>query len=170
MILLCFPENGHGAPIMDRATPKKCVFRGQPVSSYIFSEGVCRIWQGFSVFGQPNGTCIAPQLDFSFSSQGQGHKVTNLENVKKKINKLGIELLGFSTVSNESWYASSALRVLQLSSFTFFPIPASLPVASPRRSKNKKRRTVYIAREPSPSPDLYILYLYIAVDLWSQGY
>ena len=29
-------------------------------------------------------------------------------------------------------------RVLQLSSFTFFPIPASLPVASPRRSKNKK--------------------------------
>ena len=77
------------------------------------------------------------ELDFSFSSQGQGHKVTNLENVKK-INKLGIELLGFSTVSNESWYASSALRVLQLSSFTFFPIPASLAVASPRRSKNKK--------------------------------
>ena len=75
------------------------------------------------------------ELDFSFSCQG--HKVTNLENVKK-INKLGIELLGFSTVSNESWYASSALRVLQLSSFTFFPIPASLPVASPRRSKNKK--------------------------------
>ena len=77
------------------------------------------------------------ELDFSFSSQGQGHKVTNLENVKK-INKLGIELLGFSTVLNESWYASSALRVLQLSSFTFFPIPASSPVASPRRSKNKK--------------------------------
>uniref|UniRef100_A0A8C4NN42 NAD(P)-binding domain-containing protein n=1 Tax=Eptatretus burgeri TaxID=7764 RepID=A0A8C4NN42_EPTBU len=61
----------------------------------------------------------------------------NLENVKK-INKLGIELLGFSTVSNESWYASSALRVVQLSLFMFFPIPASLPVASPRRSKNKK--------------------------------
>ena len=139
MIQLRFPENGRGAPIMGGATPKKHVCLGgsrfQVTSS---PRGFVESGRGFGIWLAQWHLQSPTELDFSFSSQGQGHKVTNLENVKK-INKLGIELLGFSTVSNESWYASSALRVLQLSSFTFFPIPASLPVASPRRSKNKKK-------------------------------
>ena len=99
---------------MGGATPQKHVFLGgsrfQVTSSL---RGFVESGRGFGIWLAQWHLHSPTELDFSFSSQGQGHKVTNLENVKK-INKLGIELLRFSTVSNESWYASSALRVLQL--------------------------------------------------------
>ena len=118
MIELCFPENGCAAPIMGGATPKKHVFLGgsrfQVTSS---PRGFVESGRGFGIWLDQWHLHSPTGIDFSFSSQSQGHKVTNLENVKK-INKLGIELLGFSTVSNESCYASSAPRVLQLFFFT----------------------------------------------------
>ena len=112
-------------PLWAEPRPKNmCFSRVADFKLHLLREGLSNL-AGVSVFGLPKWYLHSPtELDFSFSSQGQGHKVINLENVKK-INKLGIELLAFSTVSNESWYASSALRVLQLSSFTFFPIPTS---------------------------------------------
>ena len=63
--------------------------------------------------------------------------------MSKKINKLGIELLGFSTVSNESWYASSALRVLQLSSFKFSRFPPVCPWRPLEGQKIKKANRVH---------------------------
>uniref|UniRef100_A0A8C4N5Z1 Ryanodine receptor 3 n=1 Tax=Eptatretus burgeri TaxID=7764 RepID=A0A8C4N5Z1_EPTBU len=72
----------------------------------------------------------------------------HLEHVKEYKVDRGelLDLLGPTATLDQSAFTPvpvdtsqvSALRLLQLSSFTFFPIPASLPVASPRRSKNKK--------------------------------
>ena len=100
-------------PLWAEPRPKNVFLGGIRFQVKSSPRGFVESVRGFGIWLAQWHLHSPTELDFSFSSQGQGHKVTNLENVKK-INKLGIELLGFSTVSNESWYASSALRVLQL--------------------------------------------------------
>ena len=84
MIWLCFPENGRGAPIMGGATPKKHVFLGGSQFKFASSpRAFVESDRGFGIWLAQWHLHSPTELDFSFSSQGQGHKVTKLENVKK---------------------------------------------------------------------------------------
>ena len=81
VIELCFPENGHAAPIMGGATPQQHVFLGGSrfqVTS--FPRGLSNLAGVFGIWLAQWHLHNPTELDFSFSSQGQGHKVTNSEN------------------------------------------------------------------------------------------